>query len=145
MKAPLFQAAVLIALSAAAAGLTYHFHPKAPALHLYEAPAAEGEVTLAQARQWEAEGGVLWIDARARAQYDKEHVPGALLLNEEEWDTLMLERINDLMGNQRPVVIYCDAQQCDASHRLAQKLTDLGIPQIHVLAGGWPAWKSANQ
>jgi rhodanese-related sulfurtransferase len=137
------QAAVLLFVSALAAILTWRFHPKAPALHLYLEPPGEGGVTIIQAREMDRAGGVLWIDARSRSEFEKAHVPGAHLLNEEEWETLAFQIVDVLTSNTKPIVIYCDAQRCEQSHRIAEKLRDLGNNEIHVLRGGWQAWKNA--
>jgi rhodanese-related sulfurtransferase len=143
VKPALWQAAVLVVLSAGAGWATYRLHPAPPALFLHlDTRVAEGEVTLAQVRAMEAAGGVLWVDARVRSEFAKDHVPGAILLNEQEWEQLMFEAVETLSRNDKPIVIYCDAQRCDASHRLAEKLRDLGQSEVHVLAGGWSAWKS---
>lgn len=145
MKSALMQALVLVVLGAAAGVASYRLHPEAPALYLHlETRVADGELTLAQVRAMEQAGGVLWVDARVRSEYDKEHVPGAILLNEQEWEQLMFEAVETISRNDKPIVIYCDAQRCDASHRLAEKLRDLGQPEVHVLAGGWNAWKSGQ-
>lgn len=146
MKAILLQAAVLVGLAAGAGALSYRFHPEAPPLYLYlDTRVAEGELTLTQVRALEQQaGGVLWVDARVRSEFEKEHIPGAILLNEQEWETLMFESVEVISRNDKPIVIYCDAQRCDASHRLAEKLRDLGQPDVHVLAGGWSAWKSGQ-
>jgi rhodanese-related sulfurtransferase len=145
MKPALFQAAGLVLLSAVAGVLSQRFHPGAPALYLHlETRVAEGEVSFAEVRALEQAGGVLWVDARVRSEYEKEHVPGAILLNEQEWEQLMFEAVETISRNDKPIVIYCDAQRCDASHRLAEKLRDLGQPDVRVLAGGWNAWKSGQ-
>jgi rhodanese-related sulfurtransferase len=145
MKRAIGQAAILLLISAVAAVLTWQFHPKAPALHLYQEPPAEGEVTIIEAREMERSGGVLWIDARSRSEFEKAHIPGSQLLNEEEWETLAFQMVDVLTTNTRPIIIYCDAQRCDQAHRIAEKLSDLGNNDIHVLRGGWQAWKSAPQ
>jgi rhodanese-related sulfurtransferase len=143
MKRAFGQAAALLVISATATILTWLFHPKAPALFLYQEPPAEGEVTILEAREMEHAGGVLWIDARSRTEFDKEHVPGAHLLNEAEWESLAFQMVDVLTSNTKPVVIYCDAQRCEQAHRIAEKLRDLGNNDIHVLRGGWQAWKNA--
>jgi rhodanese-related sulfurtransferase len=145
MKAVLIQAVMLVLLGAGAGALSYRLHPEAPALYLFlETRVAEGEITITEARALEAAGGVLWVDARVRSEYEKEHVPGAILLNEQEWEQLMFEAVETISRNNKPMIIYCDAQRCDASHRLAEKLRDLGQPDVRVLAGGWNAWKSGQ-
>ena len=70
------QAVALVLLSAAAGALSYRLHPRAPALYLFEETVAEDEVNIAMVRDLERHGGVLWIDARSRAEYEKMHSPG---------------------------------------------------------------------
>ena len=45
-------------------------------------PLGESEVRLETARMWGEK--VLWVDARPRTKFEHEHVPGAVLLNEDE-------------------------------------------------------------
>ena len=103
---------------------------------------------LPDAMALEKKGGVLWIDARRREQFDKDHIPGAMLLNIYEWDDLMLPVINALSdGPRRPVIIYCDAQKCSASRELREKIINFGLGEfeIRLLHGGWPAWQAATR
>jgi rhodanese-related sulfurtransferase len=130
-------------LSAGAGALTYRFHPRAPALYLFEEAVAEDEVNMAMVRELERTGGVLWIDARTRAEFDKGHVPGARLLNPENWETEMYEMVDVLASNTKPIVIYCDSQKCDQSRLIAERLRDLGNQDVRVLRGGWQAWENA--
>ena len=143
MKRLLFQACVLIALSVAAGALTFYLHPRAPALYLYQETVSEDEVNMLMVRALEKEQGVLWIDARSRSEFEKEHVPGTHLLNEQEFDALIFELLDVLSSNTKTIVIYCDAQKCDQSRFIAEKLRDLGNQEIKVLKGGWIAWKNA--
>lgn len=136
---------VILLLSAAAGALTFYLHPRAPALHLYQETAGPGEITVLDALHLEREEGVLWIDARARGEFEKEHIPEARLLNEAEWDTLAFELIEVLSTNTRPIIIYCDTQKCEQSERIAEKLRDLGNPDVRVLKGGWQAWRQVRE
>ena len=47
----------------------------------------EGEVNLASAMKIAAQSEVVWVDARGQADFELGHIPGALLLNEDDWDT----------------------------------------------------------
>ena len=49
-------------------------------------PASEAG-TVAQAQSWGDEA--IWIDARPDEQFAREHVPGALPLNEDHWNELL--------------------------------------------------------
>ena len=103
-----------------------------------ETPASHGEVTLVTVHNWGDH--VLWVDARTRAKYERAHIPGAVLLNEDEWDKLVPAFL-DAWDPDVPVVVYCDGGSCDASHAIAERLRkELKIEKVHVLKGGWSAW-----
>jgi rhodanese-related sulfurtransferase len=103
-----------------------------------ETPASKDEVTIAMVRTWGDK--VLWVDARTRSKYDHAHIPGAVLLNEDEWNSLV-SKFLDAWDPDVPVVVYCDGGSCDASHAIAERLrTELKIEKVHVLKGGWSAW-----
>ena len=141
------QMVALLAASAVAGAVAYHIHPRPPELYLLREPAGEGEVTMAQVLELENTTGVLWIDARVREQYDLEHVPGALLLNPQEFDALAFGYMDTFQDNVKPIVIYCDAQKCAASKTIMQRMKESGLAmdnEIHVLRGGWNAWKSSQ-
>ena len=102
-------------------------------------PLAENEVTLATAQSWGDK--VLWVDARPRAKFDREHIPGAVLLNEDEWVRLVGPFLDEWEPGKN-IVVYCDGASCDASHAVAKRIKEelqLDSP-IWVLHGGWDAW-----
>ena len=102
-------------------------------------PLADGEVRIATAISWG--DTVQWIDARARANYEQAHIPGALLLNEDEWNKLVPKFLDD-WDPDKAIVVYCDGGTCEASHRVADRMREeLKIGNIHVLKGGFPAWQ----
>jgi rhodanese-related sulfurtransferase len=103
-----------------------------------EAPPSKGEVTIAMVHGWGDH--VLWVDARSRAKYEHAHIPGAVLLNEEEWNSLT-SAFSDAYDPDVPVVVYCDGGSCDASHAVADRLRkEFGLQKVYVLKGGWSAW-----
>jgi len=103
-----------------------------------------GEVDLAQALVWDRQRILMWVDARPETAYAQQHIPGAVLLNEDEWDELFPE----LFARWQPeleVVVYCDSSLCDASHQVAERLRkDLQADRVYVLHGGWQAWIDAQ-
>lgn len=138
------QAAILLLLTVVAAAGAHFFHPRAPAWYLAQEKLAEDEVSVADVQaRWQ--GQVLWVDARLREAYDKAHVPGALLLNEQELDALLIEHIEKLQDNQKPVVVYCDGHACQASRKIRTYLMGtVGLANVWVLHGGWPAWQATQ-
>lgn len=130
------QSLLLLLLAAAAAALTSWMHPRTPVLG--EQPLEPGEVRLQTVLEWE---NVIWLDARSRAEFEEEHIPGAQLLNEDEWETLFFDFL-DTWDPDQPIVVYCGSTQCQASKKVAERLReDLGDGQdVYVLKGGWSAW-----
>lgn len=145
MRSAILQASLLILLSAAAAWATFAWHPRAPALYLIEEPLRDDEVSM-QVIQERWKGEVLWIDARIQEQFDAEHIPGALLLNEQGFDQQLFQYLDTLQTNTKPIILYCSAAKCDASRKVLERLKQtLPIENAFVLKGGWQAWKGAAQ
>ena len=104
-----------------------------------EIPAKKDEVTIAMVHNnWNDH--VLWVDARSRSKFEHAHIPGAVLLNEDEWNSLT-SAFSDAYDPDVPVVVYCDGGSCDASHAIADRLRqEFKLQKVYVLKGGWSAW-----
>ena len=102
-------------------------------------PLAPGEVRLATARMWGDQ--VQWVDARSRAKYERTHIPGALLLNEDEWEKLVGPFL-DAWDAEKKLIVYCDGGSCEASQAVAERIrTELKIGSVYGLKGGWAEWE----
>ena len=86
-------------------------------------------------------GNLLWVDARSTEEYGAEHVPGALLLNLENWDQLFPKFLDQWTPGEK-VVVYCGVATCELSREVAERLRKNGISAVFVLKGGWEAWKT---
>jgi rhodanese-related sulfurtransferase len=86
--------------------------------------------------------GALFLDARPVAFYEMSHIPGALPLPEDDFDRA-LAKIEPRLRSAFDIVVYCSGFGCEASHIVARKLKERGIPAI-ILAEGWPAWTDAG-
>ena len=142
------QIVILLVVSVVAGAVAYRIHPRPPELYLIQEAPGEGEVNMAQVAEMENTTGVLWIDARVRERYDLEHIPGALLLNPQEFDALAFGYMDTFQSNTKPIVIYCDAQKCAASKTIMNRMKETGLAmdnEIHALRGGWNAWKSSQE
>ena len=143
MKKLFPQLLILFALAAIPAVGAAFFHPKKPVWN-EELPAAadSGEVTVQTAQEWG--GKVLWLDARTKKEYDPAHIPGAMLLNEDDWDGL-LPPVLAAWNPDRFIVVYC-SQSCNASKEVAGRLRDdARLPHVYVLKGGWESWLAAKK
>jgi len=100
-------------------------------------PASE-TVTVAQARAWG--GNAIWVDARPDVEFEREHVTGAVLLNEDRWNELLPQFLTAWSPEKR-VVVYCSSQSCNASREVARRLRDEAqLKDVFVLKGGWEEW-----
>ncbi|MEY2520303.1 MAG: hypothetical protein QOF24_2062 [Verrucomicrobiota bacterium] len=105
--------------------------------------AASDLVTLAQARGWGSTA--IWVDARPEEEFEREHVPNAVLLNEDRWNTLLPQMLAAWSPEKR-VVVYCSSQSCGASREVARRLREeAGLKNVFVLGGGWEAWLEAKK
>lgn len=142
------QSVLLLALAAVAGALVYRFHPNRPELYLTRDAAGPGEITVIEAKARATAGPVIWLDARHRPEYEASHIPGALLLNEYDWENLLIAAFPSITEAPEgaPVIIYCDGQECAASRAVRDRLrqTPLGDRELLILRGGWPAWQAAG-
>ena len=136
MIRPLRQALLLCGLSLIPTAISVSHHPDV--LHEAAGRLQPGEISLESVSS--SASPVLWLDARPRAEYEKEHVPGALLLNEKEWDGLVVQVLDRWKPGQW-VVVYCSSSACKASHQVAAQLRELDMEPVYVLHGGWERWK----
>jgi rhodanese-related sulfurtransferase len=137
MMTPVRQAFFIILAALVPAGLTAAFHPRRPSWS--EETLASGEETLRTVLGWGEQ--VFWVDARSLDEYDADHVPGAVLLNLENWDQLF-PKFLDQWHPDKKIVVYCGAASCELSREVAERLRKNNIPSVFVLKGGWEAWKA---
>jgi rhodanese-related sulfurtransferase len=103
----------------------------------------ETEVTLQQAKGWG--DATLWIDARPDDQYEKQHVPGAISLNEDRWNELLPQTLT-AWSPEKHLVVYCSSQSCALSRIVARRLREEAkLENVYVLHGGWEAWLEAQK
>ena len=100
-------------------------------------------VTVDQARTWA--GNVIWVDARPDEEFARDHVPGALSLNEDRWNEL-LPQFLAVWSPGKKVVVYCSSLSCNASREVARRLRkEAQLSDVFVLEGGWEAWLKKNR
>jgi rhodanese-related sulfurtransferase len=100
-------------------------------------PASE-MVTVTQARAWGE--NAIWVDARPDEEFARDHIPGALSLNEDRWNEL-LPQLLVAWSPEKKIVVYCSSQSCNASREVAHRLRDEAqLKNVFVLEGGWEEW-----
>ena len=100
-------------------------------------------VTVDQARTWGE--NVIWVDARPDEEFTRDHVPGALSLNEDRWNEL-LPQFLAVWSPEKKVVVYCSSLSCNTSREVARRLRkEAQLSDVFVLEGGWEAWLKKNR
>jgi rhodanese-related sulfurtransferase len=100
-------------------------------------------VSVEEARQWG--DGAIWVDARPQEEFSRDHVPGAISLNEDHWNDLLPQFLAAWSPGKK-VVVYCSAQSCDLAREVAERLRkEAQLPDVFVLEGGWEAWLKKNR
>jgi rhodanese-related sulfurtransferase len=135
---PLREALILFVAAAAPAALAVMLHPQLA--DRARAGLEPGAVRLVEVRAWHAD--VLWVDGRSAEDFARDHIPGALPLEEARFS----EQLGPIVAAWKPgqrIVVYCSSVSCSASKTLAQQLRDAGFTDVHHLHGGWEAWQAA--
>jgi rhodanese-related sulfurtransferase len=100
-------------------------------------PASE-TVTVDRARSWGA--NAIWVDARPDNEFERDHVPGAIQLNEDRWNEL-LPPFLATWSPEKKVVVYCSTQSCNLAMEVARRLrNEAQLKNVFVLQGGWEEW-----
>lgn len=87
---------------------------------------------------------ILFVDARPRNVWKRGHIPGAVSFPEEVSDSL-LQGFKDSVALDRPMVVYCDGEECRASDLLSKKLSQAGYKYVYLFFGGWIQWREAGE
>jgi rhodanese-related sulfurtransferase len=138
VKALLRQSAVLVALALLPAAVqALYLREKIP----WQSRVAESDfVDVGTARGWGA--NVIWIDARPSNEFDRDHVPGAVSLNEDRWSEGLSQFLATQWAPEKKIVVYCSAASCNLAEDVARRLREEAkLPnEIRILKGGWEAW-----
>jgi rhodanese-related sulfurtransferase len=106
-------------------------------------------VTVDQARSWGDDA--MWVDARPAEEFEHDHIPSAILLNEDSWNELLPQFLGQWSPDKK-VVVYCSAQSCNAAGEVARRLREeaqlkdnQGKNCVFVLEGGWEEWVKSRR
>lgn len=98
-------------------------------------------ITPEKAKEWlDTKDNVVLVDVRTKAEYDNEHIPGALLVPVETIDTEALKKIPD---KNLIYLVYCRTGRRSAT--AVKILEDLGYKKVYDLGGinSWPYEKTS--
>jgi rhodanese-related sulfurtransferase len=138
VKALLRQSAVLLVLALLPAAVqALYLRDKIP----WQSRVAESDlVGVDVARSWG--DGAIWIDARPTDEFERDHIPGAVSLNEDRWGEALSEFLAKQWSPEKKIVVYCSAASCNLAEDVARRLRDEAkLPnEIRILKGGYEAW-----
>lgn len=82
---------------------------------------------------------VLFIDARPEDHFREGHIPGAMNVYAEQWQSQIPELVQ--IPRDQVIVTYCGGgDECELSHDLAKNLKALGFKTVVVYMGGIKDW-----
>lgn len=91
---------------------------------------------------------IVWIDARSRADWKKNGLPGSVLWNLDPSEDMQAfeAEVASKVAVSPQVMVYCGDENCGVSRQVAARIRalDLGA-QIQVLHGGWRALREAGR
>ena len=101
-------------------------------------------ITLEQLKERLASGEAVVVDARDPEYYDMGHIPGAINLPVHTFAE-SFPAVQDRLGFEKPIIVYCEGYNCEMSDQLAQQLTGEGYFNILVYRGGIEEWTGSGQ
>ncbi|HKP93370.1 MAG TPA: rhodanese-like domain-containing protein [Chthoniobacterales bacterium] len=138
MKLPLRQSAFLLALALLPAlGEALYLRDRIP----WQSRVAESDfVDVEVAKGWGNDA--IWVDARTADEFDRDHVPDAVSLNEDHWNESLPQFLGTRWSPEKKIVVYCGAASCNLAEDVARRLREEAkLPnEIRILKGGWEAW-----
>lgn len=145
MKKTLSQALLLVLLGTGLGLAANQLSPRGlPLIAPPKAAPAQGEfIALEQANLLWQGGGALFLDAREPGDFAAGHIGNALNLPAQSF-AQHYGNVAPLLTPEAALVLYCDGQECDLSHRLATSLRQQGHTNVHLLHNGWTAWRQAG-
>jgi rhodanese-related sulfurtransferase len=81
---------------------------------------------------------IVIIDNRNKAQYGKEHIPGAVLITVDE--LIKDPKLSEKLDKNVPIVLYCNGVKCWRSPAAALLYQSMGFKEIYWLRKGLPEW-----
>ena len=88
----------------------------------------------------------LVLDARPEIFHRLGHIPGALSLPRDDFETgyaALKAKLED--DRSQAIVIYCSNASCEDSGLVKKSLSALGFSNIALFEGGWSDWTNAKK
>lgn len=104
----------------------------------------EGEfLSLDGAKELWNNGTAIFLDAREPAEYSAGHIGNAFNLPASGFEAHFGE-VARVLTPRSQIVVYCDGTECDLSHRVGERLRQMGFNNVRILSNGWTVWRKAG-
>jgi len=105
-------------------------------------PLTTQRTTTRELHEWmtSAEHHPVLVNALSENAFRAKRIPGSINLTEDNLE--YAERV--IPDKDQDVVVYCANSDCDASTKLAEKLTERGYNNVWDYEEGIPGWRSAG-
>lgn len=94
------------------------------------------------------QGKVMWVDARTRAEWNADGLPGSVLWSldpAEDAFKFEEEMATRLMDQPGVVIVYCGEGNCGLSHQVVERILKLGlVDEVYALHGGVGALRASG-
>lgn len=97
-------------------------------------------ITVEHAAPLCADCSAAFVDARTAEQYQAGHVTGALHLPPGDVPPQVL----DTLKKFKTTIVYDDDASCILADAVAMGLREMGVKDVRVLTGAWPAWAASG-
>lgn len=105
-----------------------------------EATGGVPRITVEKAAPLCAQCTAAFVDARSAEQYAAGHISGAVHLPPGDIPPEVL----DTLKRFKTAVVYDDDASCILADAVAMGLREMGLQDVRVLTGAWPAWVAAG-
>lgn len=100
-------------------------------------------VGLEEAELLWTEGHAVFLDARQPEDFLAGHIARAHNLPADRFHEFYPD-VAGWLTPDLPIIVYCDGEHCELSHRLMTQLRELGYRNVRVLHNGWTVWRRAG-
>ncbi len=102
-------------------------------------PVLPESLSLEAFRDLSGQEGVLVLDARLELFHRLGHIPGAISLPREDFETVY-PLVEKQLREAAAIVIYCSGSTCEDAELVKKALAAVGVGNLSIFTGGWAEW-----
>jgi rhodanese-related sulfurtransferase len=99
-------------------------------------------LSLVQTSQLFNDDNVILVDARDKWEFADSHIKGAINIPQYSFEPQVTDL--SMLSKDEIIIVYCSADDCSMSKRLAEQFLELGYYKTYVYLGGITEWIDAQ-